>query len=916
MEDSFDRDVVAKSGSIALKKAESEANGSASAYKTLFSVIPEGILIADTTTRYITYVNPAACAMFGYDEDEFLQMRMEDIHPEDVLLRVLEDFQAMAAGVMDRVYDIPCRRKDGSIFYNDIRKADLIISGEKYNVGFFTDSSSRRQAVESLRKNEELLQLITDNMSDMIRVTDLQGVNLYLSPSHFKKLGYKPEDRLNRSAFDIMHPDDVDRCKKMFLDGVASGQPAIAQYRVRHADGHYIWLETVGDAMRDRTGRMTAAILSSRDITDRKKMEEELIKSEKRYRGIIKGLQEAYYEGDLAGNFSFVNNALCRSLGYEAEEVIGKSHRLFQDSQSADQLYRDFHQVFTTGLPRQGIETQFIKKDGDIVSFEISALVRRDAYGRPVGSAGVAIDITARKKAEEALKLSEENFRRSLDDSPLGARIVSISGDTIYANKTLLDIYGYDSIDELRNRSVKERYTPESYIEFLDRRKKRKAGQYVPPEYEVSIYRKDGQIRHLQAFRKEILWDGQTQFQILYSDITHQKNAEKEKQSLEERLNRAEKMEVLGRMAGGVAHDLNNVLGALTGYQELLMMEVPATDRARGNVEKMMQSTRRMAAIVQDLLTLARRGVTTSEVINLNGVLSSLLKTAVWDKLKESHPQVIFNVRCDPALLNIKGSVVHLEKSLINLVTNAAEAITGPGEVTIETKNCYLDTPVGAYDDIQEGDYAVLTVSDTGKGIPKEAQDKIFEPFFTSKTMGRSGTGLGLAIVWGTVKDHGGYIDVASNEQEGSVFTLYFPVTRDEKNEFHKKDAKEEYAGNGESVLVIDDIEEQRNVASAILTRLGYKVHVVSGGEEALEYLKENKADILVLDMIMTPGIDGLETYRRVLQINPWQKAIIVSGYAETQRVREAQRLGAGPYIRKPYMVKDIGIAIRDELRR
>ena len=916
MEDRFDPETAAKPGSAALNKAESEANGSESAYKTLFSVIPEGILIIDTVTRYVTYVNPAACAMFGYDEDEFHNLRLEDLHPEEMMLRVQEDFQAMASGVMDRVYDIPCRRKDGSIFYNDIRKADLVIGGEKYNVGFFTDSSSRRQAVESLRKNEELLQLITDNMSDMIRVTDLQGINLYLSPSHFKKLGYKPEDRLNRSAFEIMHPDDVERCKKLFLDGVAAGLAALAQYRVRHANGHYVWLETVGDAMRDRTGRMTAAILSSRDITDRKKMEEELIASEKRYRGIIKGLQEAYYEGDMAGNFTFANNALCRSLGYEPEEVVGKNHRLFQDSQSADQLYRDFHRVFTTGVPRQGIETQFIKKDGGIVIFEISALVRRDAYGKPVGSAGVAIDITARKKAEEALKLSEENFRRSLDDSPLGARIVSVTGDTIYANQTLLDIYGYDSVDELRSMSVRKRYTPESYLEFLDRRKKRQAGQYVPPEYEISIYRKDGQIRHLQALRKEILWNGQRQFQILYTDITDQKTAEKEKQNLQERLSRAEKMEVLGRMAGGVAHDLNNVLGALTGYQELLMMEIPAGSRARGNVEKMIQSTRRMAAIVQDLLTLARRGVTISEVINLNSVLSSLLKTAIWDKLKESHPQVIFNVSCDPALLNIRGSVIHLEKTLINLVTNAAEAIAGAGEVTIQTRNRYLDTPVGAYDDIQEGDYAVLTVSDTGKGIPKEIQDKIFEPFYTSKTMGRSGTGLGLAIVWGTVKDHGGYIDVTSHEQEGSVFTLYFPVTRDEKNDLQEKDAKEEYAGNGESVLIIDDVEEQRSVASAILTRLGYKVHAVSGGEEAVEYLKGNKADILVLDMIMTPGIDGLETYRRVLKINPRQKAIIVSGYAETQRVREAQRLGAGPYIRKPYMVKDIGIAIRDELRR
>jgi len=260
--------------------------------------------------------------------------------------------------------------------------------------------------------------------------------------------------------------------------------------------------------------------------------------------------------------------------------------------------------------------------------------------------------------------------------------------------------------------------------------------------------------------------------------------------------------------------------------------------------------------------------------------------------------------------------VIHLEKTLINLATNAAEAITGAGEVTIKTRNRYLDRPVGGYDDIKEGDYVILTVSDTGKGIPKESQEKIFEPFYTSKTMGRSGTGLGLAIVWGTVKDHGGYIDVTSKEGEGSIFTLYFPVTREEKVALSEEEIKYEYRGNGESVLIVDDVEEQRNVASAILTRLGYQVHSVSGGEEAVEYLRGNKVDIILLDMIMTPGIDGLETYRRILRVNPRQKVIIVSGYAETQRVREAQRLGAGRYIRKPYMIKDIGIAIREELGR
>ena len=399
-------------------------------------------------------------------------------------------------------------------------------------------------------------------------------------------------------------------------------------------------------------------------------------------------------------------------------------------------------------------------------------------------------------------------------------------------------------------------------------------------------------------------------------DITERKRADEERQGLQERLQRAEKMESLGQLAGGVAHDLNNVLGVLSGYSELLLEEIPKGSRSRGHVEKILQSTVKGAAIIQDLLTLARRGVAASDVINLNTIVSDFLQTPAFERMKDYHPRVTFRMECDSNLLNITGSPVHLEKTLINLVSNAAESISGIGEVTIRTESRYLDKPLRGYDEVKEGDYAVLMVSDTGIGIPAESREKIFEPFYTKKTMGRSGTGLGLAIVWGTVKDHNGYIDVQSEVGEGTAFTLYFPVTREELIAQQQKEPIERYMGKGESVLVVDDIAEQRDIAARLLTRLGYQIHLVSSGEEAVEYLKGNRADIMVLDMIMPPGIDGLETYRRVLEINPKQKAIIVSGFSETERVKEAQKLGAGAYVKKPYIMEKIGVGIRDELNR
>jgi len=280
------------------------------------------------------------------------------------------------------------------------------------------------------------------------------------------------------------------------------------------------------------------------------------------------------------------------------------------------------------------------------------------------------------------------------------------------------------------------------------------------------------------------------------------------------------------------------------------------------------------------------------------------------------HPDVKIVTDLEGTLLNIKGSPVHLGQTLMNLLSNAAEAVSGFGEVTIRTGNRYLDMPVRGYDSIQEGDYAVMMVSDTGSGISAADLGKIFEPFYTKKVMGKSGTGLGLAVVWGTVKDHNGYIDVHSEEEKGTTFTLYFPVTREGRIEERKAVPQESYTGRGESILVVDDMPEQRELALSMLSRIGYQVDAVSGGEAAVAYLRYNRVDLFVLDMIMEPGMDGLEAYQRILEINPTQKAIIVSGFSRTERVKKAQELGAGAYVRKPYILEDLGLAVRKELDR
>ncbi len=411
-------------------------------------------------------------------------------------------------------------------------------------------------------------------------------------------------------------------------------------------------------------------------------------------------------------------------------------------------------------------------------------------------------------------------------------------------------------------------------------------------------------------------------------DLSNLKKAEREKHDLQERLARARKMESLGLLGGWVAHDLNNILSGLVTVPQLAEMQIdmmlealekesPLRKQLSGikkTIESIRNSGKRAANIVQDLLTMARRGVATMETLNLNDIVKKQLSSPEFYSLETLIPKVRFETNLASGLLNIRGSEVHLSKSLLNILTNAIEAMPQGGKVTITTTNQYIDKPIKGYENVQEGDYAVLTVADNGIGISAEDLQKIFEPFYTSKVMGRSGTGLGMSVVWGAVKDHKGYIDVDSVEGEGTTFNLYFPVTREEVEKEKAVISIEGFKGHGETILVVDDVEEQREIASQILTALGYNVKAVSSGEEAIEYLRKNSADLLVLDMIMDPGIDGLDTYKCILEIHPGQKSIIASGFAETDRVKKAQRLGVGAYVKKPYTLEKLGIVIREEL--
>ena len=385
---------------------------------------------------------------------------------------------------------------------------------------------------------------------------------------------------------------------------------------------------------------------------------------------------------------------------------------------------------------------------------------------------------------------------------------------------------------------------------------------------------------------------------------------------LEEQLRHAQRMEAIGTLAGGVAHDLSNILSAIVSYPDLLLMDVPSDSAFYDPLLKIKGAGKRAVAIVQDLLTLSRRGVSTTEVVDLNLIVGEYLQSPEYDDLLARYPDIQVEIDLSPESTAIKGSAIHLTKTLMNVVLNAAEAMPEGGRIQISTRNQTIEAgDKRLKGEGQAGEYAVLLVIDNGYGIAPEDLKRVFEPFFTKKVMGRSGTGLGMAIVWAAVQDHHGFINIQSQVGQGTQVELFFPATREKQVSTGLRQARIEHLGKGERILVVDDNDEHREIAIRMLTRLGYEVNAVASGAAAVEKFEKSFApDLVVLDMRMESDMDGLSTYRRILQRAPQQKVIIASGLAESSGEKKALELGVGAWVKKPYSLREIGAAVRNAL--
>lgn len=629
-------------------------------------------------------------------------------------------------------------------------------------------------------------------------------------------------------------------------------------------------------------------------IEEQKLFNAKSIAEEKKYQLLFETAANLITSVDSNGNLVDCNNRIEEVLGYTRDEVIGESFSKIMHPDSLPHAIQTVHDLVRDKITRNR-EFKMVKKDGTIIDIVINSSSITDEHGNFVRSICILNDVTERNQIQKA----NETLLRAIEQVDESIVITDINGSIQYANPAFEKRSGYTIEEALGKnpRILNSGAHPKEFYRVMWQtllKDHKWQGEIINKKKDGTLYTEHVIITPVHDKDNHII-----NFVAAKSDITEIKR-------LQELESRASRLELAGTIAGQVAHDLNNLLAPIMAYPDMIRDEIDAENPAHGYLDAIETSAKKITDINQDLLTMGRRGHYNLETLNLNRIVNSVLSS-----IQEKYVHVTFDVNLKEELLHIKGGSSQVFRMIMNLVINAIDAISLGGKISIRTENYYVDETKLAYCHVPQGEYVKLSISDTGVGIPEDVIQKIFDPFYSTKTASkRNGSGLGLSVVDAVMKDHHGYIDVESSVGVGTTFYLYFPITRDEQIEEESFDV----VGGTEKILVVDDDEVQREVSKNLLTKLGYEVYTLECGTKAVALVQQHDIDLIILDMVMKPCISGTETFKRILKVRPDQKAIIVSGFSETALVHEAMRLGVKAFVRKPLTKRSIAQAVREAL--
>ena len=511
-------------------------------------------------------------------------------------------------------------------------------------------------------------------------------------------------------------------------------------------------------------------------------------------------------------------------------------------------------------------------------------------------------------RLKDALASSEQKFRLLAEAAWEGVAFHE-SGIIVEANKPFLEMFGYGQDDLKAGLRVEDLLASETV---------KKSAENGLVSAGVSCTgkgrKKDGTALPVEIRFCSMDYHGKPVKVLVVRDLTERTRAEQENLELQKKLAEANKLNALGLMAGQVAHDLNNILTGIVSYPDLLLMQMDKSDKHYEQIQKIQSAGKRAAAVVSDLVAITRGKTQQKTVENINDLVVHYLSSLEHGERLALYSDVAIETSLRMDIWNVCCSTPHIHKVLLNLIGNAVEAVQENGVVRISTENCHFNHPMRDTNDQAQGDeYVKLVVADTGPGIDDKDIDHIFNPFYSTKVMGKSGTGLGLSVVWNIVQDHGGWIEVKDNAP-GAVFEIYLPATRDQICQVDHPAGEPVGRGRGERILIVDDQAEQNEVLEIALSGLGYSTYSVTSGEAAIDFVKNEPVDLLLMDMIMGKGLNGRETLETIFKDNPAQKAIVVSGYAKREEIEKTRNLGVSLFLEKPVTLARISAAIQQTL--
>ena len=966
--EAMERDITTR------KETEDALRNEKQRFQTLSDQAPFGMMMIDKEGNF-RYVNPKFRALLGYDLADvpngktwFRKAYPNPTYRHRVISDWLNDLaKAYPAEKRSRVYTVTC--KDGSekvinFISVQLAEGENLVACEDFTDQIRADQALRKSEEESRKLAEEnaimaeigriisstlniddVYERFAEKVRDLIpfdRIT-IRTINpknntvtvAYISgvDAENHQIGYSTplpgsvaEQCIHTQSGFLLQPENVDEAKSRFPNLLPSFQaglqsmmfvPLISKDQVigilsiqatkpkAYTERDLRLAERVGN-------QIAGAVANAQLFIQLKRAEEAMRESEEKFRDLYDYAPVGYHEYDKEGRITKVNRTDLEMIGYTAEEMIGQP--IWKLNVSEDMVRRQVLDKLAGAMPPgRALERIYRRKDGSTFPVLIEDRLVLDEKGQIAGIRCTIQDITERKRNEEALRESEERYRTILENIEDGYYEVDLPGNFTFFNDSLCRMLGY-SRDELIGMG-NDRYTDQENRKKLFQafNSVYRTGEPVK-EFDWEVIRKDGRKVYGEVSVSLIRSStGQPiGFRGIARDITERKRAEKEMAALQEQLTQSQKMEAIGRLAGGVAHDFNNLLTVIKGYSQLSLLDLKENNPLWENIQEIQKATQRATDLTRQLLAFSRRQILDPKVLDLNSLLrdtEKMLRRMIGEDIE-------LVTRLSEGLGRVKIDPGQIEQVILNLAVNARDAMPSGVKLTIETANAQSDegyalTHLG----LTPGHYVRLSVSDTGIGMSREVQEKAFDPFFTTKEKGK-GTGLGLSTVHGIVTQSGGKIWVYSDPGHGTTFKIYFPTIEGELDTLNGKNETGSSPRGSETVLLVEDEPSVRDLANRLLKQQGYRVLEAANGEEALRLVRETAGErihLLLTDVVL-PQMSGKELADQLKIFRPDLKVLYTSGYTDFAVVHHGVLNSGTHFLQKPFSLKTLSQKVREAL--